>query len=196
MVLVSDQSKMYELQQQQAIEKYTKSVRLFGFSGAFTAVFVLYITYSYNINLSPNITANDLIDFSSKLKFLFQYLTLGLTWLLLSVYFVVKVRVFSIAMNPMFGYEHLTQAAKNNLTNSLEQFLLSSVSQLILITYIDSTVIIKLIPVINLLFFIGRIAFWFGYPQYRAFGFSLTLIPNSLMVCFNLFKFIKMYTNF
>ncbi len=123
-------------------------------------------------------------------------MTLGTTWLLISVYFVIRIRVFSIAMNPMFGYEHLTQAAKNNLTNSVEQFLLSAISQLILITNISESDILKTIPIINILFLIGRITFWLGYPRYRFFGITLSSIPINLMVCYNLFKFVQMYSNY
>ncbi len=93
----------YTIEEQQIIKNFTKSAKLFGITGNSITILVLYIVYSYEINLSPNTTAKDLIEFSSKLIFVFQNLTLGMTWLLISVYFVIRIRVFSIAMNPMFG---------------------------------------------------------------------------------------------
>ncbi|CAG2113539.1 unnamed protein product, partial [Medioppia subpectinata] len=70
--------------------------------------------------------------------------------------------------------EHLTQSANNNLRNSCEQFLLSFVSQLILITHLEPTDVLNVIPAMNLLFVAGRVAFWVGYPVHRGVGFTLS----------------------
>lgn len=138
-------------------------------------------------------SAKDLSDFPSKVKYVLQHLTLGITWILLSMYFVIFKRAISPAMDPMSGYEKVTEAAKNNLTNSCEQFLMTAVSQLILITHLDAITILQVIPALNLLFIFGRITFWLGYPKYRAFGFMVTNLPIVFTIIYNLYSFVKLY---
>ena len=121
------------------------------------------------------------------------HLTPGITWIMLSTWIVIRQRMAGPAIDPMNGYESTTEMSKNNLTNSVEQFLMSAVSQLILIIHLDSNSVLNIIPTMNLLFILGRIAFWLGYPKYRSIGFMLTNYPTIVAVVYNLYKFVRIY---
>ena len=135
----------------------------------------------------------DLIDFNSRLRYVLLHLTPGIAWILLSSWFVIQKRLTSPAIDPMDGYEKVTEVSKNNLTNSCEQFLMSSVSQLILVIHLESNIILNIIPILNLMFIAGRVAFWVGYPRYRSFGFMLTNYPIIATIAYNLYKFFRVY---
>ena len=138
-------------------------------------------------------TAQDLVGFNSRLKYVLLHLTPGITWIMLSSWFVIQKRLSGPAIDPMNGYEKATEMSKNNLTNSIEQFLMSSVSQLILIIHLDPISVLNLIPTLNLLFILGRITFWLGYPRYRSFGFMLTNYPTTAVIFYNLYQFVRLY---
>lgn len=149
-----------------------------------------YLVINEKINLAGNIKVEELKDLPSRIVFVLKYLTLGVTWILFCIFYVGSKRGGSPAVNPLSGHEHLTQAAKNILNNSMEQFIISAVSQLILVSNVDSVeTIYKLIPAVNVIFLIGRITFWLGYPRFRSFGMQLTLFPTLGIVGYNLIKY-------
>ena len=111
-------------------------------------------------------------------------------WLVFNIHAVIYVRITRKALNPLVdSTEKHAQSMKNILTNSLEQVLISSFLQLIFASFADSTLCLQLIPLVNVVQFMGRIAFFFGYPLFRTLGVSLTLLPNTLMVGYNVYKF-------
>lgn len=137
--------------------------------------------------------AQDLADFPSRLKFLFRFQTLNLFWIFFSFVLVTLKRGTTPAIVPNQGYDHLVQDAQNHLRNTNEQFLLSFLSQLVLITYLDAASIIRFIPSINILFFIGRFTFWLGYPRHRSFGFFINFWVLLITIGYNLWKFFQFY---
>ncbi len=192
---MTDKSK-YSKEERQMMRNYMSGARpLMPIGILFVSIFT-YLVMNNIIDFGKynKTSAKDLSDFPSKVKYVLQHLTLGITWILLSMYFVIFKRVSSPAMDPMSGYEKVTEAAKNNLTNSCEQFLMTAVSQLILITHLDAITIVEVIPALNLLFIIGRITFWLGYPKYRAFGFMVTNLPIGFIIVYNLYRFVKLYS--
>jgi hypothetical protein len=138
-------------------------------------------------------TAKNLTDIGPRIKYVLQHSTLGVTWLLFCMFYVISRRIGSPAMDPVAGYEKRTEAAKNIFTNSLEQFVMSVMSQLILVTHLEPDCILNIIPILNLLFIFGRVMFWLGYPKYRAFGFAVTIFPTIATIGFNTYKFTKIY---
>jgi hypothetical protein len=172
----------------------TKARPLLAFAYAVIAI-LTYLVFTYQIDFTRfhKTSPKSLIDFPSRLKFVIQQQTLGVTWLLVSMFYVISKRVSSPAMDPTSGHEKVTEAAKNNLQNSLEQFIMSSVSQLILVTHLSAVQVAQFIPAINLSFIVGRVLFLLGYPKYRGFGFALTSTPIMLMIGYNLYKFFSIY---
>lgn len=79
-------------------------------------------------------------------------------------------------------FEEITRQEKNILANTMEQTLLTIGSQLVLIAFASPKMLLNYIPFMNICFVVGRIAFWAGYPKYRAFGFCLSFIPSAFAI--------------
>jgi hypothetical protein len=191
-----EKTPMYSEEEQKTMKKHMKTavpVITAGFA-TFIIITALVLCDKFNFTKLHGTTASDIQDYQSQLKFVFQQQTLSITWILVSIFYVSYKRGGSPAMDPTAGYERVTLIAKNNLANSVEQFLLSSVSQVILVSYISPEMIVNAIPACNLLFIVGRIAFLIGYPMKRGFGYSLTILPTIVIMAYNLYKFIRIYT--
>ncbi|MEG3909105.1 MAPEG family protein [Microcoleus sp. w2-18bC1] len=108
--------------------------------------------------------------------------------LLAGIVAVGNGRFSSPAINPLANAE--SEAMRINLrclSNTLEQFVLFFVGSLILSTFLD-TYSIKLMPILAIVFVLGRMAFWIGYlkePIERAFGLGVTLYPTIAVLFFN-----------
>lgn len=127
-------------------------------------------------------------SFASKLEFSARYWVLGAAWILFSMTHVMLRRIYG-AMNPLSGTEGIVVKSNNILRNSIEQFIVSLVVQVSAITYLTGEEVVRCIPVMNVMFFIGRVSFWFGYPKYRTFGFCLSLFPTGIVCVYVLYKF-------
>lgn len=160
----------------------------------FLAIFTYLVVYD-KIDFSQwnKTSAKDLSDYSSRLRYVIIHLTPGISWVIFSSYLVITKRMTTPAINPLLDFEDVVTAEKNNLTNSIEQFLMSAVSQLILVIHLKSSVVLKAIPALNLLFIIGRIAFWLGYPNYRTFGICVSSLPVVAIAAINLYEFALFY---
>lgn len=118
--------------------------------------------------------------YATKLEFTVKYWLLPLIWFKLNIYLVILKRVPSKAVNPLDGHERIVEGVKNILTNTVEQMIASLVMQSILISFLTPDEVVNFVPLINVLFFVGRITFWLGYPLFRTFGFMTTSIPTSI----------------
>ena len=79
------------------------------------------------------------------------------------------------------------------LQNTLDQFILLFTGHLILCSYLTEHQM-KLIPILVMLFIIGRITFWIGYlktPTARAFGFGTTSYPTVAVFVYDLYHLIS-----
>lgn len=101
-------------------------------------------------------------------------------------------RFVSPAINPLAGAESdAMRVHLRYLSNTLEQVVLFAIASLMLSTFLDAERI-KLIPILTLVFAIGRVTFWIGYltdPIYRAFGMALTLYPTAAMLFYDVYCF-------
>lgn len=149
-----------------------------------------YLVMNDTLKLYPStIKLESLKGFNSRAEFALRYQTLLYAWLVFNVYSVIYVRITKKALDPLVATtEKHAQKQKNILTNSFEQIIISSFLQLIFVSFAEHSYTLKLIPAVNLVQFIGRIAFFLGYPLYRTLGVTLTLTPNLLMLIFNLYK--------
>jgi len=147
------------------------------------------------LNLGLNLGVNNSVQISSywhKLEFVVCYQTIGISWILFNMFYVISKRCNTKAIDPLDKEaEEEVAVAKNIMQNSIEQFLMSAFAQIISISFLDKSILIKVIPLINLLFVLGRVTFWLGYPKYRTFGFMCSAIPNTLLINYNLIKFIQ-----
>lgn len=168
-----------------------KQVATFAFVVALTFLGgVFYLVLNDKLKLYPhNINLESLRGFSSRAEYAFRYQTLLVAWLTFNVHSVIFARLTRKAINPLVeSTERHAQEQKNILTNSFEQIVLSCLLQLTFVSFAEHSYTLKFIPAINLVQFIGRIAFFFGYPLYRTFGFTLTMLPNTLLTAYNLYK--------
>jgi len=127
-----------------------------------------------------------------KLEFVLCYQSLGISWILFNMFYIIVKRIKSGTGDPMEGNSNPgVREAQMIMQNSIEQFLMTAFAQIISISFMDKSLLIKVIPMINILFLIGRITFWLGYPKYRTFGFMCSAVPNTLIINYNLIKFIQ-----
>jgi len=142
------------------------------------------------IQLYPNtIKLESLKGFNSRAEFALRYQTLLYAWLIFNIHYVIYQRFTKKALNPLVdSTEKHVQMSKNILTNSFEQIVLSSFLQLTFVSFAEHIHTLKLIPLINIVQFLGRIAFFAGYPFYRTFGHSLTLTPNLILMSYNMYR--------
>ena len=134
--------------------------------------------------------AINLVTFSEKLEFASRYWILGLFVLYFTTHVVIFKRFISKAINPLSGHEYLVEADVKINTNSYEMFVYNVFAQTTLMTCLDNHKILVIIPLMNVLFFVGRILFWLGYPKYRAFGMTLSMIPASMGMFYALNEFV------
>lgn len=171
------------------IDVYKRNIAL-GFLASFTFIGLLsWIILSGTVNLAGSVNADKLNGYGLKAEFTFRYLILGAAFLVFNVQAVISKRVGTAALDPLNGREDLTLANRNILQNSLEQFVITVVSQLSLISYLPGVQVVRVIPLLNFLFFFGRIAFFVGYPRYRTFGFITTWVPTIAANSYSLYKF-------
>lgn len=150
------------------------------------------------LKLHPKSTvADNLAGFSIRLEYTVRYQTLLIFWLLFNTLITIAARFKTMALDPLDEKsECKVQAFKNVLTNSFESIVVSVFSQLIFISYAEPHIILKYIPFMNVIQFIGRVAFFAGYPNKRAFGFQCTILPNIVMSLFNVYylgRFLEFY---
>lgn len=145
------------------------------------------------IKLYPSSVNAELIKgYAGRVEFTLRYQTLLVFWLAVNVLITIYGRLISMAINPLNEQsEQHVQAHKNILTNSYEQIVLSVFAQLIFISFASADCILKTIPLVNIIQFIGRITFFAGYPLKRSFGFLCTSAPTLILVVYNMYKFIS-----
>ena len=161
-------------------------------SSAFVTVVAVYLVRSGDLLLLPPKPVFYPQSFASKLEFCARYWVLGVVWLLLSMTQVMLRRVYG-AMNPLTGTEGIVVKSNNILKNSMEQLFVSITIQVSVITYLTGEEVVRCIPIVNIMYFAGRVAFWFGYPKYRTFGFCLNFFPTCILTAYALYKFATMH---
>lgn len=152
---------------------------------------VIYFAHHDILRLYPkNFDVKSLTGFNSRFEYSLRYQTPLFLWLVFSVLSVIYVRLTKKALNPLVdSTEKHAQMHKNILTNSFEQLVISVFLQLAFTSFADPETVLKYIPAVNFVQFAGRIAFYLGYPKYRTLGMTLTLMPNLLLLSFNIYRF-------
>lgn len=158
----------------------------FGFLATIT-----WLVVNEHVRLSGVTTASQLTTFSNKLQFTLKYWTGSVIWLIIATLNVGSRRAGAGAINPLAGNDHLLAGPKNIALNSNEQFIQSTASQLILITFLTGTQTVVYIPLINLFFVTGRVMFALGYPNFRSLGFYTSSLPTMASVSYVAYRVLK-----
>lgn len=186
----NDKLRTYPSTPEERREVWRIGLVLIGSAYVFQIILALLVGYDV-IKFHPStVTEESLKGFSARFEYALHYQTLLAFWLLFNITMTIYRRLTRGALNPLDeSTEDRVQWIKCVLTNSLESIVLSVFLQLIFVSYATPACILRFIPLVNIVQFIGRIAFYAGYPMYRAFGFNCTLLPNTLMGLYNLYKF-------
>lgn len=124
---------------------------------------------------------------ADRLAFALKWDLLIFIWLAASVGAVSRKRFWTPADRHGSAYSEPSPAIavrRANLQNTLEQTVLAVGAQLILATVLDAEELV-LIPLLVLLFLVGRAAFAIGYaksPMARAFGMAVTGAPIGFAI--------------
>lgn len=151
----------------------------------------LALAYTGIVDLTPKSVKLDTLQ--DRLVFTLRYESIQLVWIILAMYNVIRKRLSTPALDPTRGYERLVQNAKNILNNSIEHGLVFMISQLIISTDITPELCGRMIPMLNILYFVGRLLYAIGYPNNRSFGFVINNFIIILTVSYNVFGLTRMY---
>lgn len=160
-------------------------------AGAFLFLFTSgALVFQDIIHLSGPTTPEDLGDFGARLQFLCRYLVVHSAWIIFAILNVMWKR-YSPAIDPLGGHESLTQAANNVLQNSIEHSMILVVSQLTFLAAAEPVDVARWIPFFNVMHAFGRVTFWLGYPEKRAFGFLISFVPIIPANGFALYRLVQ-----
>ena len=148
--------------------------------------------YTY-IAVFQKTRAQNLTELGPRIKYVLQHATPGVAWLLFCFFYVITKRVGTPAVDPTSGNERRVEVAQKILQNSLEQFAMLFACQLILVTYLTGKQTLNVVPLLNILFIVGRIFFFLGYPKYRGFGFTLGFVPLFIAIAYTSYRYVKLF---
>jgi uncharacterized MAPEG superfamily protein len=135
---------------------------------------------------------------ADRLAFTLRHQLPSIVIVVLCLLHVSLLRFFTLAINPLSGNEHHIEKASRILINTLEQYILTLINQLILSTHLPESHL-KLIPLITVTFVLGRILFTAGYlrsPVFRSLGFCVTFLPTLAALGYNVyFTWVNGYTH-
>ncbi|XP_062570209.1 transmembrane protein 79-like [Saccostrea cucullata] len=161
------------------------------FAGAIAVCAAVYFTVR-NIPLDTETLKTP----QDRLTFTLRWLFVSSLPILFAIFGVLDVRGNTKAIDPLQGgAEHLVELPNRILRNTIEQFSMHAVGLLALTTYLDENCMSD-IPVLVVLFFLGRVFFAIGYkssPMNRGFGFGITFMPTMATYGYVLYKFITTY---
>ena len=120
--------------------------------------------------------------------------TVGMIFIMIS--YIGNSRAMSAQLNPLVEKDkEKVEVHVRVLQNTMEQFVVSFVLQLATATWVDPSQMM-IIPIIAMLFVVGRVLFWIGYldpslgRSNRSYGFPLTHFPSMFMFTFCLYKLV------
>ncbi|KAK3089272.1 hypothetical protein FSP39_002254 [Pinctada imbricata] len=136
---------------------------------------------------------------TARLVFTLRWQILPLLTFMVGIERVANTRLKTSAIDPLSGKgEHLVEFYRRYAQNTLEQLCLHIVGQMTLCTFLNLESL-TLIPTFAVLFFIGRMVFWFGYrskPLHRATGFAMTFPVTMLTILYCIFCLFTSGPNF
>lgn len=144
--------------------------------GVVIAFFVLYVFVPMPVPPLPR-----MID---RLVYTLRLQSFSVLTLIGGILLVSLQRYFTIAIDPINGRgEHHVAVSTRYVTNTVEQYIVNFIGQMILTTYLPEKQM-KVIPILVIIFVFGRISFYFGYRKSylnRTVGFITTFGVNVIM---------------
>jgi hypothetical protein len=164
-----------------------------GLLGGTVFVGLLYwLINSNKLSLSGNVRKEDINGLGDKLGYTLKLLTLPLLWVLGSNLTVCFFRLTRVqAIDPLNNRDELIEVPVNIFVNSIKQFILTAFGQLSIVPILSGSDIVRIIPLVNILFVVGRIAYSLGYPKYRSFGFTLSSLPSTALITYSAWNVIR-----
>lgn len=137
-------------------------------------------------------TSNQFKTVGDKLAYTLRWQCFSLSTLLFGIIVVANKRFFTRAIDPLKGgADDMLIVESRYLQNTLEQLVVSVTGQLILSTYLTDN-LTRVIPILVVLFVIGRVLFWIGYHHgalNRGWGFAMTFHPSVAVHALNIYYF-------
>ena len=156
-------------------------------AGIFILTGIYYGGYYY---WCEDIPVPESMELSARFSYAFRWTLPMVLVMLVLVWQAVGRRVTTAAGTPMSGNEHLMAIFKNVLTNTHEQLMMAVLLIMITVTYCDTPITIKIVPIYAITFVIGRILFVIGYrihPFYRATGNTITFFATTTLMFYVLY---------
>lgn len=170
--------------------KYIQRILIGATTSLLTMGLLGWAVWTGRVILTGNFATDKMSGFGSKLEFTLRFLILPILWILVNDLLVMFARVLNLeALDPLNDREDLVEVPNNILRNSMEQVILTTVTQLSLISYLSAAEVARVIPFLNITFLIGRIAYYAGYPRFRTYGFTMTFLPTAAAIAFVAYKF-------
>ena len=142
----------------------------------------------------PHITPSKLMSYSEKLEFTSKYFVLIGIWIAINVLLVAIQRSWTNRLNPTEdGSTPEVDKWNQILRNSIEQSVLVIVTQMALLSYLDGNLVLKLVPLVNIGWFVGRLLFAIGYPMHRGFGWILNYYLTLTLLTYAIYNFGRFY---
>lgn len=155
----------------------------FGFS--FTLL-SFYIGYFHGDFILPSFHSSEInVTLSSRLAYALRCSFPMLLTLIGGIKIIGVKRGLTDAVNPLTGNEGVILVDKLYLSNTLEQFVVGLTLMLIIATYADSLLVLRLLPVFSTVFTIARVLFRVGYSyhgMYRATGMSMNFMGMYILI--------------
>ena len=85
----------------------------------------------------------------------------------------------------------ITERLTQPLEDSIPQFVMSSMIQMVLTANLDGPQTMLFCPYLSVTFFIGRVVYLATYPKYHYFGFALSFVPSLIAILFNAYGAIR-----
>ena len=136
--------------------------------GWIAAGFSLFASHSYGSFIPVPST----FGIATKLGYTFKWMLLPSASVFFAIMDSARARGRHKA-HPLAGKDHLFQIQKNVLMNTIEQYSLFCIPLLALGASVQTAEQLRFIPTLCILFFVARVLFRLGYPDYRGLGFSL-----------------------
>jgi len=177
-----------EIKELQAKQKVVVIGVIVGALFAITFFYLFYYIKPYPIN--------NMLSFNDRLIFTLQWNVFPFLTLLLGIMTVASKRFFSPSIDPMAGKEdEVMKIHIRYVDNTFQQVVIFLFMSVCLTTFLRGESM-RIIPILAILFTIGRIAFWIGYlknPLYRAPGMFVTEMVNYLPLLYIVLKMLNKY---
>ena len=171
------------------LKKMSKCMKwLLGLVTIFSYVFLaLVITQTYEMSKSGKYTVEDVADLKHRMRYVLTHALAGAIWPILCTYGVTGMREVTANL-PLIIREYFVMNYVNIVRNSLEDLILSTIIQLVLVIFLNAEQTLDYISALLTLYFFGRFPVWLNNLQYRTFGFITSVGPAITTLLYTIYN--------